>query len=444
MPRPRHSRALSIWMNGERVGLWRTPTRGTHTFAYDDRWLGSPHARPISLSLPLRPSGEPFRDGVEAFFDNLLPDNRGIRERIQRRFQVPSIAPFDLLQAVGRDCVGALQLLPEDARPGDLSRITGDRLGSAQVARLLAATLADPRDGDPRSEDHFRISLAGAQEKTALLWHEGAWHRPTGATPTTHILKLPIGAGPQGMDLSTSVENEWLCGRILKAYGIPTANSKIRRFGDYQVLVVERFDRRLSSDKIRWLRLPQEDFCQATATPPHLKYEVDGGPGILKIMDLLQGSLRADEDRTSFLRTQVIFWLLAAIDGHAKNFSLFLLPQGDYELTPRYDVLSAHPVIGHGRGKLSAQKATLAMAVLGKNRHYRIAEIECRHWLETAKRCGMPGMRSIIADILDQTPRVLDEVRAQIPESFPEPVAEAILNGLNVQAVHLGRGLSTG
>jgi serine/threonine-protein kinase HipA len=148
-------------MNGERVGLWRTPTRGTHTFAYDDRWLGSPHARPISLSLPLRPSGEPFRDGVEAFFDNLLPDNRGIRERIQRRFQVPSIEPFDLLQAVGRDCVGALQLLPEDAQPGDLSRITGDRLGSAQVARLLAATLADPRDGDPPSEDHFRISLAG-------------------------------------------------------------------------------------------------------------------------------------------------------------------------------------------------------------------------------------------------------------------------------------------
>jgi serine/threonine-protein kinase HipA len=84
------------------------------------------------------------------------------------------------------------------------------------------------------------------------------------------------------------------------------------------------------------------------------------------------------------------------------------------------------------------------MAVLGKNRHYRIAEIECRHWLETAKRCGMPGMRPIIADILDQTPRVLDEVRAQIPESFPEPVGEAILNGLKVQAEHLGRGLSTG
>jgi len=124
----------------------------------------------------------------------------------------------------------------------------------------------------------------------------------------------------------------------------------------------------------------------------------------MKIMDLLQGSLRADEDRRSFLRTQVIFWLLVAIDGHAKNFSLFLLPQGDYELTPRYDVLSAHPVIGHGRGKLSAQKATLAMAVLGKNRYYRIAEIlECapssptsstRHpgsWMKCALRFLSPS-----------------------------------------------------
>jgi serine/threonine-protein kinase HipA len=162
----------------------------------------------------------------------------------------------------------------------------------------------------------------------------------------------------------------------------------------------------------------------------------------MKIMDLLQGSLRADEDRRSFLRTQVIFWLLAAIDGHAKNFSLFLLPQGDYELTPRYDVLSAHPVIGHGRGKRAAQKATLAMAVVGKNRHYRIAEIECRHWVETAKRCGMPGMRPIIADILDQTPRVLDEVRAEIPKLFPEAVAEAILDGLKIQAERLGASLS--
>lgn len=442
MPRPRQSKALSVWMNGERVGLWHTRTGGSHTFVYADSWLASPLARPISLSLPLRPSNEPFREGVESFFDNLLPENRAIRERIQRRFRTTGSSAFDLLEAVGRDCVGALQLLPEDAVPGNLSTITGERFNEIQVADLLTSSLSDRNDNDGAASDHFRISLAGAQEKTGLLWHDNAWHRPTGTTPTTHIFKLPIGTGPHGIDLSTSVENEWLCGRILKAYGVPTAESQIWNFGDFKVLVVERFDRRLSSDKTWWLRLPQEDLCQATGTPPGIKYEVDGGPGIRAIMDLLQGSSRAEQDRKDFLRTQVIFWLLAAIDGHAKNFSVFLLPQGSYELTPRYDVLSAHPVIGHGRGKLSTHKAAMAMAVLGKNRHYRLQEIECRHWLETARRCGFAGMREIIDQLVGETPKVVAEVRTQIPEAFPERIAETILTGLTSQAAQLAEGLS--
>ena len=441
MPRPRQSRALSVWMNGERVGLWEAPTRGGHSFAYDGNWLTSPNSRPLSLSLPLRPAGEPYREGVESFFDNLLPDNRSIRERIQRRFGTPGSGAFELLTAIGRDCVGAVQLLPEDAVPGRRMPTTGDRLDSRQVAEEISRSLSDRNPLDEAGDGPFRISLAGAQEKTALLWHDGAWHRPTGATPTTHIFKLPIGNGPQGIDLSNSVENEWLCGRILKAFGVPTAESRIVRFGEFKVLVVERFDRRLSPDKSTWLRLPQEDFCQATGTPPGNKYEADGGPGTQSIMDLLRGSNRSDTDRRDFLRTQVLFWLLAAVDGHAKNFSVFLLPQGAYELTPRYDVLSAHPVLGHGPGRLSAQKATLAMAVLGKNRHYRLAEIRYRHWIETAKRCGLPGMEEIVADLVERTPQVAESIRSQLPKSFPEPIAESILDGLARQAELLGREL---
>ena len=441
MARPRPSRALSVWMNGERVGWWRTPSRGRHSFVYADTWIASTHARPISLSLPLRPSNEPFRDGVESFFDNLLPDNRAIRERIQRRFRTDSTSPFDLLQAIGRDCVGALQLLPEDASPGKLFPITGVRLNTRQVAELLASSLSNESALDPVAAEHFRISIAGAQEKTALLWHDGSWHRPTGATPTTHILKLPIGAGPQGLDLSTSVENEWLCGRILKAFGVPVSESRMLRFGDFKVLAVERFDRKLSSDMSMWLRLPQEDLCQATGTPPGLKYEVDGGPGLVRIMELLRGSDRADADRRDFLRTQILFWLLAAIDGHAKNFSVFILARGAYHLTPRYDVVSAHPFIGHGRGRLSAQKVSMAMAVLGKNRHYRHGEIQTRHWIETAKRCGLEGMGGLLADLVDQTPAAVGTVRRQIPKNFPMELADAVLDGLVRQVGVLADGL---
>src|SRR5216684_3958612 len=101
MGRRKKSRTLSVWMNGERVGDWRRPASGGQEFLYAESWLASSHARPISLSLPLRPSREPYRTGVEAFFDNLLPDNRQIRERIQRRFRTESIGAFDLLQRSG-------------------------------------------------------------------------------------------------------------------------------------------------------------------------------------------------------------------------------------------------------------------------------------------------------------------------------------------------------
>src|SRR5256885_2343156 len=172
MGRRSKTRVLSVWMNGERVGDWRSAA-GRQEFLYAESWLSSPAARPISLSLPLRPSREPYRLGVEAFFDNLLPDNRQIRERIQRRFHTPSIGAFDLLQEIGRDCVGALQLLPEDHSPVNVKQITGERLTKDGVAELLTRSLGSTFAPEESIEETFRISLAGAQEKTALLFRDG-------------------------------------------------------------------------------------------------------------------------------------------------------------------------------------------------------------------------------------------------------------------------------
>jgi len=253
-----------------------------------------------------------------------------------------------------------------------------------------------------------------------------------------------MGVSPQGIDLTTSVENEWLCAQIVQAYGIETAPCRIETFGQYKTLIVDRFDRRLANGGKWWLRLPQEDFCQVTGTPAALKYENDGGPGIRKIMDLLLGSERATEDRREFIRTQLVFWLLAAIDGHAKNFSIFLLPGGAFRLTPRYDILSAYPMIGHGRGRLSPQKITMAMAVEGKNRHYHWNGIRLRHWLETAKRCGVPQMEVLIREVIDQTPAVLDRVRDLIPGKFPEEIASSVLDGVKAAATQLRQEFATG
>lgn len=154
------------------------------------------------------------------FFENLLPDNRIIRERLQARFHTPSTSAQDLLAEIGRDCVGALALLPEGRFPDGFDRIEGEQLSEGDIEQALERVTDDHRQID----DHdFRISIAGAQEKTAFLWADGRWMRPTGATPTTHIFKLPLGIPPAGMDLSTSVENEWLCARILDAYEVPVA-----------------------------------------------------------------------------------------------------------------------------------------------------------------------------------------------------------------------------
>ncbi len=435
MGRPSKSRVLRVWMNGLSVGIWRVGAAGHHEFDYDAAWLAQPAARPISLSMPMRV--EPYKDErVRAFFDNLLPDNDLIRQRIQTRFGTSSTSPFDLLAEVGRDCVGAIQLLPDDVEPRDVRAVAGTPVDDEAIGQLLGNATSLGRQPD---DDDFRISLAGAQEKTALLRHRGKWLKPHGATPTTHIFKLPIGLpGQAGLDMTTSVENEWLCERIMQAYGFATSQSEIMQFGNRKALVVERFDRRLSQDGAWILRLPQEDFCQATATPPGRKYENDGGPGIGRMMNILLGAEQAERQRLNFFKTQIVFWMLCAIDGHAKNFSLFIEAGGRYRMTPCYDVLSAYPVLGAGANKLSPHKVRMAMAFTGKNCHYRWDEILPRHMIATAQQCGLKeNCAMVIQQLVETTPEVIRKIESLLPTGFPEQVAKPVLMGLAEAAKRL-------
>lgn len=438
MGRRSKTNSLDVWMNGQKVGRWTVRASGENEFGYDQRWLDSESVRPISLSLPLRPASQPYRGAVvEAFFDNLLPDAKSVRDHMRRRLKASSARAFDLLAEAGRDCVGALQILPPDSPPEGYDEIKGKGLSEKDIERHLRHIGGQPL-GQVADEEEFRVSLAGAQEKTALLRHRGRWMRPQGATPTTHILKLPIGVVPRGIDLSTSVENEWICARVLAAYGLPVARAEIATFGTQKVLLVERFDRRLSDDKSWIIRLPQEDLCQATGTPPSAKYETDGGPGIRDAMYLLAASTNGAADQEVFFRAQIVYWLLCAIDGHAKNFSLYLEQGGSYRLTPLYDVLSAYPVLGKRSSQLSPKKVKLAMAVDGKNRHYHWDSISRRHWNETARRCGLGSdAEGVITDLLSRTSDVLKRVDGELPANFPSSVAEPILAGLRTASDRL-------
>lgn len=334
---------------------------------------------------------------------------------------------MDLLAEIGRDCVGAIQLTRVDEAQPRIQEIASRPLSDSEIGQILDEL---PRGG-PFGDVDFRFSVAGAHEKWALLRHQGRWLEPLNSTPSTHLLKLPVGVLENDVDLSESLENEWLCSRILRAWGTPVATSEILRFGDARALVVERFDRRFSEDMGWIIRLPQEDLAQATGTSPDRKYESDGGPGIRRCLDILLGAADPLSDRRDFFRTQIQFFLLGASDGHAKNFSIFIEAGGRFRLTPRYDVLSAWPVVGQRRGQIPIQKLKLAMALWGKNRHYEWQHIHRRHFEITARECDLHvSGGDLIDDLCRELPSVIDRVKGELPSDFPEHVAESIFDGL--------------
>jgi serine/threonine-protein kinase HipA len=421
MGRKKAQAPLAVFLNARRVGTLARKSTGAIEFAYGEDWLAWEAAIPVSLSLPLR---EDRYTGatVLAVFDNLLPDSPMIRARLASHLGAGGTDPFSLLSATGRDCVGALQFLPEDADPGPAGTIDGRPVSKKDVAAIIRSLAASPLGLS--DDDEFRISIAGAQEKTALLKHKGKWLVPHGSTPTTHILKPQIGITPDGFDLSQSVENEYFCMKLLAAMRLPVADVEIADFEDHRVLAVTRFDRTLTRDG-RLLRLPQEDCCQALSVPWTLKYQKDGGPGISAILDLLKGSDTPDLDRETFFKAQIIFWALGATDGHAKNFSLHLLQGGRFRMTPLYDVLSAQPLFD--AKQIQPRKMTMAMSA-GDNRHYRVDEIMPRHFVQTGTKCGIDGRRTeaLLQDVKVQGPKALDEVLAALPKDFPKAIASSI------------------
>ncbi|WP_413692147.1 HipA domain-containing protein [Psychromonas sp. KJ10-2] len=178
---------------------------------------------------------------------------------------------------------------------------------------------------------------------------DGKWCIPKGNTPTTHIIKLPIGEIEQAnatLDLKDSVENEYLCIELARELGFEVPNVEVIKTKNIKALAIERFDRRWSKDRTKILRLPQEDICQVFGKPSSIKYESNGGTGIAEVMKLLMGSSNALEDQYNFMRFQVFQWIIGATDGHAKNFSIFIGRGGSYKLTPFYDILSAYPILG--------------------------------------------------------------------------------------------------
>ncbi len=327
---------------------------GKLTFEYDRAYAATEtaHATPLSVSMPIQVASH--TDGrITPWLWGLLPDNDAVLNRWSRAFHVSARSPFSLLSTpLGLDCPGNVRLVPSDQLSSvenepDLSDV--EWLTEAQVAQRLRDL---KQDGTAwlGAGNSGRFSLAGAQAKTALVWDDGRWGEPRGATATTHILK-PAIEGFDDHDL-----NEHLCLTAMRAAGLLAVHSSVERFEDQSAIAVARYDRLFR--RRHQVRVHQEDLCQALGVHPVRKYQNEGGPGPKDIAGLFRRVMppQEAEDNTMILLDALVWnWVIAGTDAHAKNYSLMLMGN-QIRLAPFYDVASALPY-----GSIPEQKMRLAM-----------------------------------------------------------------------------------
>jgi len=398
-------RALLVLLGGaDVVGRVTQNDHGRLQFTYADSWLKAPDRYPLSLSMPLQRPEHPHQV-IEAFLWGLLPDNTTVLGSWSKKFQVAARNPFALLSHVGEDCAGAVQFVrPErldsvqNSKRGDIQWLTEEQVG--ERLRILRENHGAWRI----AQDRGQFSLAGAQPKTALLFDHGRWGVPSGRIPTTHILKPPSSW------LDGFPENEHFCLELARALSLPTADSRVMHFGREPAIVIERYDRIHTA--AGWMRVHQEDLCQAMGLSPAKKYQSDGGPGARAIVELLRAhSGSADADVTAFTNALAFSWLSANTDAHTKNYSLLISARGNVRLAPLYDLASVLPY-----PDFDMNKVKLAMKIGGK---YRFSEVRRRQWYKLADEIKLDGEKLIerVKEMALQMPDRVAQIKNAVTEA---------------------------
>jgi serine/threonine-protein kinase HipA len=264
------------------------------------------------------------------FFENMLPEGPALAQ-MAALAGVRPVDTYGVLKSFGRDCAGAIMVLPEGERPRGSDGSGYTPMTPRELRRVISTLDVAPLGVAP--ERGFRPSLAGFQRK-ALLGRaaDGTWELPYGDAPSTWILK-PDGPHPMAV-------NEATCLRLAAACELDVPETELLDLAGLPVLAVKRYDRQESPDGYLPARVHQEDGCQATGTPPGLKYEEQGGPSLRDLAVLLR-NVSEPRDVTSLLRRTAFNIAVGNADAHAKNFSLLHgLDRPTVRLAPFYDVLS--------------------------------------------------------------------------------------------------------
>ena len=183
--------------------------------------------------------------------------------------------------------------------------------------------------------------MPGQQDKFTLTWRDGIWHEARGATATTRIIKPGIGR----LHHQALVEHATM--RAAAALGVDMAHTEFRRFATARLPFSSNGSTGCASGTAQFLRLHQEDFCQAKLGGlPARKYESHQGPRLedmAKIVD--RHCTDRDGGRRALADFLIVNYVAGAPDGHSKNISLALLPNGTH-VAPLYDLATGFPYDG--------------------------------------------------------------------------------------------------
>lgn len=384
---------------------------GRHELRYTSDWLTDGAAFPISISLPLQ-SAPITGDVLSSFLDNLLPDNADVRERWALDAGLANTEPFHLLKAYGSDTAGALQFLDPDNPHRDVrgrSPLSDTEIGG----RIRAIREDDTAWHGPDGEMGY-FSLGGAQGKFSLGYGADGWYEPSGSEPSTHILKPRVRRQADGELI------EYIAMTAARAAGLDAAFVSIREFDGEHSLVVERFDRFRDRDGLVQ-RAHQEDLAQSTGRTRLQKYESRGGPNYRDIIRLIDdhapGAARGSSLQT-FVRALVFSWMVLNTDAHAKNYSVFITPDG-IELTPLYDISSLIPYVGHtddtSRAIGQAMRSTkLSMRIAAD---YEAGEQSWFEWSAVAREAGIDRteLTAWAGAVAESLPALISEIAATLP-----------------------------
>lgn len=373
------SPALDVWWDWRLVGRLTQDRHGEIGFTYSEDWLHQEDTPALSASLPKR--REPFsRRQCRPFFAGLLPDE-GQRTAAAQVLGVSRNNDFALLDRLGGDVAGALQLLPPDAAPTAPGAEQPPKpLDETGLIRVLDSLPTRPLLA---GEEGMRLSLAGSQSKLPVVLSEGEVALPSTGQPTTHILKPSIARFPG------TTENEAFIMGLATATGLDAATVEPRVVQDRKFLLVARYDRSIDTDG-RMRRIHQEDFCQALGINPERKYAGEGGPTLKDCFGLVRRVSRRPAVEVLKLLDAVIFNLLVGnADAHGKNFSILYDEDGP-RLAPLYDLLTtaAYPELSPG----------LAMKV---GKCSTLGEMGARAWAVFAADAtlGLPLVRRRVTEI---------------------------------------------